>query len=65
MMVGAMKMELHEIIKELEITTPEDAKLTLCWIAGYLHERGNFGDFAEAFESSPMHPNAVQDKYLL
>ena len=56
-----MKMELYEVINEINRTTPEDAKLTLCFVAGFLHERG-FTDFAEAYEASPTRPEEVTDE---
>lgn len=47
-------MELSEIIEEIRITPPEDAKLTLCFMLGYLSEIPEIWDSVKkAYESAP------------
>lgn len=53
-------MKEHDIISEVERTSPEDAKLTLCFMIGYLSEKPEvWDDVSRAYQYSPTRPDKI------
>lgn len=53
------KMELHQIIDELEKMSLEDMGRTLFWLAGYISEQDReiWDKFCKGIQSSPYYPS--------
>jgi len=53
-------MKEREIISEIERTSPEDAKLTLCFMIGYLSEKPElWKEVSLAYQYSPTRPDKI------